>query len=520
MLKKIFSRISKKNQNQESNQQLNPESNASAGSDNASPFLRLKFCGGVGTTTGANFLLIGKRQNSSNNPAGEHTQQLQILVDCGLEQGERQNSEEFNRSSFPYDPKAIDFLLITHAHTDHIGRIPKLVHEGFAGVIYSTEETKKITAVMFEDALKLMLQESSRENKEPMYTQEDVSKAMSLWKTIRYHEHFELHPGYDLYLKDAGHVLGSTMYEITVEDKGGKNYDKSATGGGKPYKRKIVFTGDLGNSPSPLLRDTEDITDADYLLMESVYGDRNHEDRNIRTEKLADAIIDNHKRGGVLVMPVFALEKTQELLYEIHELMKAHKIPQTPVYLDAPMAIKLTQIYAQMSNNFNDHAKAESKHESILSFPGLRISQTAEDSKAIAHMPKPLIVMAGSGMSNGGRILHHELQFLGDPRNTILFTGYQAVGTIGRLIRDGASEVDIHGERLRVKAQMLSIDGYSSHKDSEHLVEFVDKTADTIRKVFVCMGETKSALFLVQRLRDYLGVNAVHPDAGEEVILD
>lgn len=507
----------------------------------AEPFLKLKFCGGVGTTTGANFLLTGIRQDHNGHAAsgttahdgsGEatHDGYFRILVDCGLEQGESRatnrqensgrgtdgfaTSEDFNRSSFPYDPRTIDVLLVTHAHTDHIGRIPKLVAEGFSGEIFSTEETKRITAIMFEDALKLMLQESARENKPPMYTAEHVSHAMSLWKTIEYHHNHELHPGYTVYLKDAGHVLGSTIYELTVEDK------RSAQNGGTGYKRKIAFTGDLGNTPSPLLRDTEAVTDADYVLMESVYGDRNHEERALRTEKLHDAIVDNDNRGGVMVMPVFALEKTQELLYEIHEMIKAHKLPHVTVYLDAPMAIKLTELYKQMNKNFNPHALAESRHENILSFPGLRISETAQDSMAIAHMPSPKIIMAGSGMSNGGRVLHHELAFLGNPKNTILFTGYQAVGTIGRLIRDGASEVNVHGERLHVRAKVLSIDGYSSHKDSEHLVEFVSHTADTVRKVFVCMGETKSALFLVQRLRDYLGVNAVHPEEGDEVVLD
>ena len=487
------------------------------GAHSAEPFLKLKFCGGVGTTTGANFLLTGLRQDHASHAEGADSH-FRILVDCGLEQGEGHDSgresSDFNRSSFPYDPATIDILLVTHAHTDHIGRIPKLVAEGFAGTIFSTEETKKITEIMFEDALKLMLQESAREQKPPMYTAEHVSRAMSLWKTIEYHQNHELHPGYTVYLKDAGHVLGSTIYELTVEDR------RSAQNGGTGYKRKIAFTGDLGNTPSPLLRDTEYVTDADYLLMESVYGDRNHEDRTQRTAKLHDAIVDNTNRRGVMVMPVFALEKTQELLYEIHELIKAHNLPHITVYLDAPMAIKLTELYSRMNKNFNPHALAESRHENILSFPGLRISTSAEDSKAIGHMPSPKIIMAGSGMSNGGRVLHHELQFLGDPNNTILFTGYQAVGTIGRLIRDGASQVMVHGEKLRVRARMLAIDGYSSHKDSEHLVEFVSHTADTVRKVFVCMGETKSALFLVQRLRDYLGVNAVHPEEGDEVVLD
>lgn len=363
---------------------------------------------------------------------------------------------------------------------------------------------------MFEDALKLMMQESTREHVQPMYDEHDVAKAFSLWKTIDYHTNYQLHPGYNVYLKDAGHVLGSSMFELTAEDISGDT----------DYKRKIVFTGDLGNSPAPLLRDTEEITDADYVLMESVYGDRNHEDRDMRLTKLSDAIIENHKKGGVLIMPVFALEKTQELLYEIHELSEAKKIPHTPIYLDSPMAIKLTQIYRQMNDDFNKEALADAKHGDLFSFPGLRISETAEDSKSIAHMPSPKIVMAGSGMSNGGRILHHETNYLGDPKNTMLFTGYQAVGTIGRIIRDGAPEIVINGNHIKIKAQIRTIDGYSSHKDSDHLVEFISNTADSVKRVFVCMGETKSAMFLVQRLRDYLGVNAYHPQDGETVVLE
>jgi metallo-beta-lactamase family protein len=467
----------------------------------------LKFCGGTGAATGANFLFKGPRQDNSPMPNGQHGSTFHILVDCGLEQGTRE-AEEFNRAPFPYDPSTIDILLVTHAHTDHIGRIPKLIHDGFTGKIYSTPETKKITSIMYEDALKLLTMEATRHGTEPLYSEVDVTKTLSIWHTIEYHTDFELHPGYSVYLKDAGHVLGSTMFELTAMD--------IETG----LKRKIVFTGDLGNSPAPLLRDTEDIVDADYMLMESVYGDRNHEDRGLRLQKLQDIINENHKRGGVLLMPVFALEKTQELLYEINELIKDKKISPYPIYLDAPLAIKLTAVYEEMSKSFNSQAKQDMRHDDIFDFPGLHVSQSAEDSMAIAYMPSPKIIMAGSGMSSGGRIQHHEAHFLKDPKNTILFTGYQAVGTLGRLIRDGAPEVEIHGERIPVRARLETIDGYSSHKDMDHLVEFVSKTSDTLKKVFVAMGETKSSLFLVQRLRDYLGVHAVAPELGQEILLD
>lgn len=467
----------------------------------------LKFCGGTGAATGAHFLFKGPRQDDSAMPNGDRSDTFMIAVDCGLEQG-TQEAEAFNHQPFPYDPSTLDVLLVTHAHTDHIGRIPKLVHDGFKGIIYSTPETKKLTSIMYEDALKLLTMEASRHGTEPLYNEVDVAKTLSMWHTIEYHTDFEIHPGYSVYLKDAGHVLGSTMFELTA-------YDKT-----RDVKRKIVFTGDLGNSPAPLLRDTEDITDADYVLMESVYGDRNHEDKGLRLQKLQDIINENHARGGVLLMPVFALEKTQELLYEINELIKDKKISPYPIYLDAPLAIKLTAVYEEMSKSFNPQAKQDMRHDDIFDFPGLHVSQSAEDSMAIAHMPSPKIIMAGSGMSSGGRIQHHEAHFLKDPKNTILFTGYQAVGTLGRLIRDGAPEVEIHGEKVPVRAHVETIDGYSSHKDMDHLVEFVSKTADTVKKVFVAMGETKSSLFLVQRLRDYLGVHAVAPELGQEIVLD
>ncbi len=477
------------------------------------PFLKLKFCGGVGKATGANFLLRGPR-NDGGKGEGKR-EHFSILVDCGIEQGSPE-ADIFNRKPWIFNPSEIDILLVTHAHADHIGRIPRLVRDGFKGIIYSTAETKEITKLMFEDATKLVAKEALQKNIEKLYEEDDVMKTFSLWKTIEYHENFKLHEGYSVYLKDAGHVLGSSMFELTVTDTAGGYPEVD----GKPLSRKIVFTGDLGNTPSPLLRDTEEITDADYLLMESVYGDRNHEERNQRLLKLADAIEDNHRRKGVLLMPMFALEKTQEILYELNELVEARKLPVTPIYLDAPLAIKLTNLYEHMTKNLKEGARTDMKHDDIFQFPGLRISETAQDSMAIAHMPNPKIIMAGSGMSSGGRIQHHEAHYLKDPNNTIVFTGYQAAGTLGRLILDGAPEVNIHNELVKIKARVEFISGYSSHKDMDHLVEFVSSAAEKVKKVFVVMGETKSSLFLVQRLRDYLGVQAVHPDEGDEVDLD
>lgn len=458
---------------------------------------RLTFCGGTGSVTGANFLLevSGKK----------------ILIDCGLAQGSRFADEE-NRKPFLYDPTAIDFLLVTHAHIDHIGRIPKLVSNGFRGKILSTPETRALAGLMFEDALKLIEEECRKVGTLPLYEHKDVLTALSLWGDIPYHQNYELADGLTVYPKDAGHILGSAMYEIS--------YLGSTSKFRLNLKRKIVFTGDLGNSPTPILRDTETVTDADYLVMESVYGDRNHEDQSSRRKHLKDVIIETVNRNGTLIIPIFSLEKTQVILYELHELEEAYEIPVVPVFLDSPLAVEVTKVYHAMKSNWNDKALAEAGD--IFRFPRLKYTVHSEESKAILNVPAPKIILAGSGMSNGGRIIHHEANYLPGSQNTILFVGYQTAGSLGRQIQDGAKEVHINGQKVVVRARIETISGYSSHKDSDHLVQFVETAAkgNPRLKVFTVMGEPKSALFLVQRLRDYVGVEATHPELGETVTLE
>ncbi|MDO8483078.1 MAG: MBL fold metallo-hydrolase [bacterium] len=449
----------------------------------------LTFCGGVGSVTGANFLL---------EAAGK-----KILIDCGMVQGSRFADDE-NRQEFLYDPVSIDFLLVTHAHIDHIGRIPKLVADGFRGKILSTPETHALTRLMLEDALKLIEEECRTTGTLPLYEHKDVSAALALWGDIPYHETYTLAEGLTVYPKDAGHILGSAMYEISFPVASGET-------------RKIVFTGDLGNSPTPILKDTESLAETDYLVMESVYGDRNHEDIESRRTHLKEVILETVRRKGTLIIPIFSLEKTQVFLYELHELEEVHAIPIVSVFLDSPLAIEVTKVYRAMKSNWNAAALAES--DDIFRFPRLKYTSHSEESKAILHVPAPKIILAGSGMSNGGRILHHEVNYLPSSQNTILFVGYQAAGTLGRIIQDGAKEVHINGQKVVVRAHVETISGYSSHKDSEHLVEFVAPVAGALKKTFVVMGEPKSALFLVQRLRDYLGVDATHPELGERVEL-
>lgn len=438
--------------------------------------------------TGANFLL--------------KVEGLQILIDCGLVQGSKFAMEE-NRSEFSYDPSAVSFLLITHSHMDHIGRIPKLVKNGFKGVIYSTIETRELAALMLEDAHGLLAREAKESGLEPLYEKEHIAAAMNLWKTIPYHQSIELSKGVSIYLRDAGHILGSAIVEVELKDAG----------------KKIAFTGDLGNSPTPLLRDTEYSTDPDYMVIESVYGDRNHEPKDVRDAKFKDVVDATLRRGGTVVIPAFSLERSQIILYAINNLIESGIIPKVPVFFDSPLAIKVTEVYRRHIENFNEKVKGViAGGDDIFDFPGLRVIDRHSESLTIDSVSGPKIILAGSGMSMGGRVLQHEKSFLGDPKSTILLVGYQVPGSLGRQIEEGAGKVIVDGEYVKVRAQIEKISGYSSHKDSNGLVEFVSHSTN-LKTCFVAMGETKSAAHLAQRLRSDLGVNAIVPEKNKEYYL-
>lgn len=448
----------------------------------------LSFFGAVDSVTGSNFLYVSS--------AGKR-----ILIDCGLYQGDK-FADDRNREDFLFDPLSIDVLLVTHAHIDHIGRIPKLVHAGFRGVIYSTPPTHDLAEVMLMDTVRILQHEAVRDGREPIYDESDVRAAMALWKTVDYYSPFPLGDGATCEWKDAGHILGSAM--CFIRDRG----------------LLTVLTGDLGNSPAPLLRDTDPVTGADYLLMESVYGDRNHEGREERRDLLKGIIDESIKKGGALLVPAFSIERTQDLLFELNDLVEHHKIPNVSIFVDSPLAIKATEVYRRYEEYFNKETQHIIKSgDDIFRFPRLTFTATKDESRGIWETKGPKIIIAGSGMGNGGRIVHHLKHYLADTSTTVLWAGYQAPGTPGRKMVEGARTVHLYGEDVAVRAKIVALRGYSAHKDSDNLVDFAETGAETLKKVFVAIGEPRAALFLAQRLRDELGLPAVVPEPGTTIPL-
>ncbi len=440
------------------------------------------FYGGAGSVTGSNFMLdTGGRK---------------ILVDCGLFQGEHA-LDESNWEPFKFDPKEVSVLINTHAHIDHIGRIPKLVRDGYTGKIISTEATKALAEPMLYDALELNRHEAQKHGKEPLYDEKDIEKALSQWEGIPYHEEHDLGDGITFQFYNSGHILGSAMAKFSRDG------------------RSIVFTGDLGGGNSPLLPLAEEPQGVQYLVMESVYGDKKREDDTNRRERLEDIIEDTIARKGTLLIPAFSTERTQDLLFEIRTLMLEKKVPSVPVYLDSPLADKITEAYMRYPTYFNeDIEKRIEGGEHVFDFPELHFVRDVEESKNIYKKGEPRIILAGSGMSNGGRVIGHEQVILSDEQSTLLIVGYQAAGSLGRKLAEGMKKVTIHAETVQVRAKVATMYGYSAHMDGEQLLEFVNKMDDTLEEVFVVMGEPASAGFLVQRIRDYLGTKAISPEVG------
>lgn len=434
------------------------------------------------------------------------TEKTKILVDCGMFQGSR-FTELSNNDPFPFNPSEVDAVVITHAHIDHTGRLPKLYKDGFRGKIYGTAPTLDFTHELLKDSEHVIREEAEREAKQPFYNLDDLEKTFTLAESKKYGEEVKVSDEIRFILRNAGHILGSSIVEVFTKDSTGKTL-------------KVVFSGDLGNYPAPLIEDTEFIEDADYIIVESAYGDRVHENVEKRKDVLEDIIEETVNRGGVIMIPAFATERTQELLFELNELVENGRIKRVPIFVDSPLAIKITEIYRRHKDFYDQEAKRLiGKGDDVFSFPGLKFTRTVDESKAIANVQGPKIIIAGSGMSNGGRIIHHEKHYLPDVNSTLLVIGYQVKGSLGRKLVDGEKEVTILGERIHVRARIASIGGYSAHSDQKQLLQWLSPMRHTAKKVFVVQGDTEAADALSQLIKDQIAMEACHPEMNEEFVL-
>ena len=440
--------------------------------------MKLSFHGGAREVTGACYLL--------------ESGTAKILIDCGLFQGFRE-CEDMNFEPFRFVPSEIDALIVTHAHLDHVGRIPKLVREGFRGPIYSTAATRDLAVLILEDALGL-----AERRDDALYEGADVARTFSQWKTLSYREAASP-AGVRFFLSDAGHILGSAMAHIEAEG------------------RHILFTGDVGNVPSVLLPPPEVPAGVDTMVIESAYGARAHETAVERVLALERAIEDTAARGGTLMIPAFATERTQDILHLLNEMLHEKRIPEMPIFVDSPLAIRVTQVYEQHHENYREDIKTLLReHPHLFQFKKLRLTPAVEDSKKINDIPPPKVVIAGSGMMAGGRILHHARRYLSDPKSILLVIGYQTGGSLGRRLIDGEKIVKIFGDTVPVRAEVRQIQGFSAHADNPQLFSLAEKNRDTLKRVFVVQGEEAQALHLTQEIRDRLGVAADAPTLYQE----
>jgi metallo-beta-lactamase family protein len=398
------------------------------------------------------------------------TDNFKFLVDCGMFQGQT-DSKNKNTEKFDFDPKSIDFVLLTHAHVDHCGRLPKLFKEGFKGKIYSTRATQDLTEIILLDSIKIHRQEE----KNPLYEEKDIEKIVKSFKAFSYYQKIKINPTMSLRMQDAGHILGSSIFEIWLNDEG--------------EEKKIIFSGDLGNPPAPIIKDPDFVKKGDILFIESTYGGRFHESKEEGAKIFKKIILDNIKRKATLIMPVFAMERSQEVLYQLNHLIENKIIPKVPVFFDSPLAIAATHIYDKHRNLYDQEAEyLINSGDDIFDFPNLKFTQSRDESMEINHVHGPKIILASSGMCTGGRIPHHLKRNLDNPNNEVLFMSYQAKGTLGRELIEGAKNVIIHDKIVDVNCRITKAGSFSSHSDHKQLLNWLEKITG-LKKVFIMHGE-------------------------------
>ena len=461
--------------------------------------MKLRFCGAVSSVTGSCHLLT--------------TEKHSVLLDCGMYQGGK-TLEALNEEPFPFVPADLECVVLSHAHVDHCGRLPLLVKYGFTGPIYCTDATADLLSVMLPDCAHIQEKDTEWANRKaeragkplmkPLYTMQDVSATLKLVKPVLYDQLIPLNEQIRIVFNDAGHILGSAITEIWVEE------------GEKTVK--IVYTGDLGVNSRPILRDPVKIKKADFVIMESTYGSRLHESNQNSLNELIEIIVKTITRGGSVIIPSFAVGRTQELIYELNRFYESDStyrgvLSKVNVYIDSPMAITTTQVFRRNAQVFDEETKRYIlEGDNPLDFPNLYFTRTSEESMALNTDDTPKIIIAASGMCNAGRILHHLKHNLWNPRNSVVFVGYQANGTLGRRILDGEIEIPVLGEHVMVKAQIYNLEGFSGHADRDGLLEWVQGLQKAPQNIFLVHGEEDSKTALEALIRETTGYpcTAIH----------
>ena len=465
--------------------------------------MKIKFLGAARTVTGSCFVI--------------ETDQVHFAIDCGMHQGSKQ-IESRNLDVDLYEPERIEFFIITHAHIDHSGLLPRMVQNGFHGSVYATEPTGELLKILLLDSAHIQEVDAAGKNKRlqrsgmksdavPLYTTKDAEAVMPLVKTRKYDEMFSPAPGISVRFQDAGHILGAAMVELFVEENG--------------ETVKLVFSGDIGRPNQLLMKDPSSVHQADYLFMESTYGNRNHKGEQESLEELAEAISYSYRNGEKVVIPAFAVERTQEILYSLHLLMREGKLPKDmPVYLDSPLAIKATEIFRRFKSYLDRETQILLRAgEDPLLLPNLKMSTSTADSIRINETQEPAIVISASGMCNAGRIKHHLRHNLWRPGASVVFVGFQAEGTPGRKIVDGAKKIRIFNEDIAVAARVFTINGFSAHAGQDQLLDWLKDFQTRDMQVFLVHGELSAQEHLASLIRDKFGLSVTIPEYLEDILL-